>query len=247
MAWRWSQGSRRGAPAGLTAEDVAADDVEDRVDSPTPSKGSASLQECLRTEAEHDIAVVGASGADHLSTQLAWSWTAIDPTRRQRRGPNGLAGGGLGMDEQSLPRGQPEIGSAAATVWSMSAAKGRRASTAVYSASERLRLQSVQAEHPLLAHCGAPSAAHQAFVPFWHLKSGPVVGWSRPPALGSAEPVGVVDFLRPTGLRVGSGHAEAQEALKVWRVSDDGNPGAVAPGTFTRLGGVAVVLCVGGG
>ena len=41
-----------------------------------------------------------------------------------------------------------------------------------------------------------------------------------------------LNFLSAYGVGWDEADAEAQEALKVWRVSDDRNPGAVAPGTF---------------
>ena len=41
-----------------------------------------------------------------------------------------------------------------------------------------------------------------------------------------------LNFLSVYGVGWDEADAEAQEALKVWRVSDDRNPGAVAPGTF---------------
>ena len=75
------------------------------------------------------------------------SWTAIDPTPPAApwirtvwpvvRRP---------WSNRPCHAVSPEIGSAAATVWSMSAGRGARlrASTAVYSASEPLRAQSVR-------------------------------------------------------------------------------------------------------
>ena len=56
-----------------------------------------------------------------------------------------------------------------------------------------------------------------------------------------------LNFLSVYGVGWDEADAEAQEALKVWRVSDDRNPGAARPDVSPRLGGVAVVLCVGGG
>ena len=41
-----------------------------------------------------------------------------------------------------------------------------------------------------------------------------------------------LNFLSVYGVGWDEADAEAQEALKVWRVSDDRNPGAVAPGTY---------------
>ena len=77
--------------------------------SPTPSKGlGVQVQERLCTEAEHDVAVVGPSGADHPGTHLAGE---LDGDRSHTAGSavdqHGLAGGEAGVDEQSLPRGQP--------------------------------------------------------------------------------------------------------------------------------------------
>ena len=77
--------------------------------SPMPSKRvGVQIQECLGTEAKHDVAVVGPSGADHRSTHLACE---LDGDRPDTAGGavdhDGLAGGEPGMDEQSLPRGQP--------------------------------------------------------------------------------------------------------------------------------------------
>ena len=100
-------------PARTSAVDrsrhLAADDIQHHVDfAGVLQELSAQVHERVGTEAQHDVAVTGPTGADHPSTHLA---RKLDGNRSHPAGSavdqDGLAGGEPGVDEQCLPRGQP--------------------------------------------------------------------------------------------------------------------------------------------
>lgn len=132
---------------GRSLEDVAADDVEHHIHlADVPQIVGVQVEERLRAEAERDITVVGSAGADdagaHLSREL--DGDRADAARGAVN-EDGLAGREVGVVEQALPGGQSGNGQRGGYGVVDVGREGARsrASTAVNSARDPLRAQSV--------------------------------------------------------------------------------------------------------